>query len=61
MEIWIIEHPKIQTWLRMSVAFFALMKSGVSVAKANIPLPLISCSNDFLYSLCKFIRLKSVT
>lgn len=42
----------IPTWLRMSVAFLALMKSGVSVAKANIPLPLISCSSAFLYSLC---------
>lgn len=41
------------TWLRMSVAFLALMKSGVSVAKANIPFPLISCSSAFLYSLCE--------
>lgn len=40
------------TWLRMSVAFLARMKSGVSVANANIPLPLISCSSAFLYSLC---------
>lgn len=47
------KHMIIQTWLRMSVAFLALMKSGVSVAKANIPLPLISCSSAFLYSLCK--------
>lgn len=43
----------IPTWLRMSVAFLALMKSGVSVANANIPLPLISCSSAFLYSLCE--------
>lgn len=43
-------HPL--TWLRISVAFLALIKSGVSVAKANIPLPFISCSNAFLYSLC---------
>lgn len=35
------------------MAFLALMKSGVSVARANIPLPFISCSMDFLYSLCK--------
>lgn len=35
------------------MAFFALKKSGVSVAKANMPFPLISCSNDFLYSLCR--------
>lgn len=41
------------TWLRISVAFFALKKSGVSLAKANMPFPLISCSNDFLYSLCR--------
>lgn len=41
------------TWLRMSVAFLALMKSGVSVAKANIPFPLISSSSAFLYSLCE--------
>lgn len=46
----------IQTWLRMSVAFLALMKSGVSVARASIPLPLISCSSAFLYSLCKMLR-----
>ena len=46
--------PKIPlTWLRMAVAFLALMKSGVSVANANIPLPLISVSNAFLYSFCK--------
>lgn len=43
----------IHTWLRMSVAFLALMKSGVSVAKASIPLPFISCSSAFLYSLCE--------
>ena len=43
----------VQTWLRMSVAFLALMKSGVSVANANMPLPLISSSRDFLYSLCR--------
>lgn len=61
----------ILTWLRMSVAFLALMKSGVSVAKANIPLPLISSSRAFLYSLCEkvlhrlvqnggFFRLKDI-
>lgn len=48
----------VQTWLRMSVAFLALMKSGVSVARASIPLPLISCSSAFLYSLCKTLRVR---
>lgn len=51
---WQMIHPL--TWLRISVAFLALIKSGVSVAKANIPLPFISCSNAFLYSLCEGLK-----
>lgn len=43
------------------MAFLALIKSGVSVAKASIPLPLISCSRDFLYSLCKHQKLQIFT
>lgn len=43
------------TWLAMSVAFLARIKSGVSLAMAFKPLPLTSSSRSRLYSFCRGI------
>lgn len=47
--------PEALTWLAMSVAFLARIKSGVSLAMAFRPLPLTSSSRSRLYSFCRRI------
>lgn len=47
--------PAALTWLAMSVAFLARIKSGVSLAMAFRPLPFTSSSRSRLYSFCRRI------